>query len=89
MQHWDASSDVRMHKTFAGSPPKVKQLPMPVNQNVLHSQPVAISPGRATDIRGKGFTQLAAFKILFEDNVLTEEEFLEQKQAILLGLKKL
>ena len=55
---------------------------------MLRSQPVAISPGRGTDIRGKGFTQLAALNKLFEDDVLTEE-FLEQKESILLGLKKI
>ena len=44
-----------------------------INQIVLRSQPVAISPGRAADIHGKDFTQLAALKKPFEDDVLTEE----------------
>lgn len=50
---------------------------------------LGISPGKAADIRGKSFSQLNALKQLYDDHVLTEEEFEEQKSVILSGLKKL
>jgi len=35
-----------------------------------------------TEIRGKSFEQVSALKKLFDDGVLTSEEFEEQKSAI-------
>ena len=48
-----------------------------------------MSPGKAAEIRGKSFGQLGTLKKLFEDGVLTQKEFKEQKDIILSGLKKL
>ena len=59
-----------------------------IHQNVLGS-PMPVSPAKAADIRGKSYGQLATLKKLYEDNVLTQEEFEEQKLAILTGLKKM
>ena len=50
---------------------------------------LGVSPGKAADIRGKSFGQLSALKQLYDENVLTQAEFEEQKNVILSGLKKL
>ena len=50
---------------------------------------IGLSPGRAVEIRGKCFQQLAMLKKLFEDDVLTEQELQEQKNDILGTLRKL
>ena len=50
---------------------------------------IGLSPGRAVEIRGKCFQQLATLKKLFEDDVLTEQELQEQKSDILGTLRKL
>ncbi|SMN02688.1 hypothetical protein SPONN_1479 [uncultured Candidatus Thioglobus sp.] len=41
------------------------------------------------DLRMKNFEQLRYLKQLYDDNILTEEEFYEQKENILTSLKKL
>ena len=56
-----------------------------IHQSVLGSS-LPVSPGKATDIRGKSFSQQAALRKLYE--VLTQQEFEQQKNAILSGLKK-
>ena len=48
-----------------------------------------ISPGRAADIRDKSYGQLSTLKKLFQDGVLSQDEFDEQKDLILDGLRKL
>lgn len=59
-------------------------------QNINDCQiATGISPGKAVDIRGKSLGQLATLKQLFIDGVLSEQEFEEQKDIILGGLKKL
>lgn len=50
---------------------------------------LGVSPGKVAEIRGKSFGQLSTLKRLYDDCVLTVEEFEEQKSAILSGLKKL
>ncbi len=55
-----------------------------------HTQtPLGVSPGKAVEIRGKCFSQLASLKQLFEESVLTEDELKEQKTSILETLRKL
>ena len=56
-----------------------------IHQNVVGSL-LPVSPAKAADIRGKSFSQLAMLKKLYEESVLTKDEFDEQKQAILSGL---
>ena len=48
-----------------------------------------VSPGRAADIRGRSFNQLSTLKMLLDDGVLNQEEFVEQKDTILRGLRNL
>ena len=50
---------------------------------------LGISPGKASEIRGKSFGQLSTLKQLYDDCVLTQDEFEEQKRDILFGLKRL
>ena len=44
---------------------------------------------KASEIRGKSYSQFATLTQLYEDGVLTLQEFNEQKEIILSGLKKL
>jgi hypothetical protein len=53
------------------------------------TQPLGVSPSKVVDIRGKCLTQLGNLKQLFEDAVLTEDEWKEQKKSILETLRKL
>lgn len=69
--------------------PTIVQTPQ-IQQTITQSQEAAgISPGKASEIRGKSLDQLGTLKKLFEDNVLTQKEFEEQKDIILSGLKNL
>jgi len=52
------------------------------SQPVDHSS-MGISPGKAVEIRGKCYTQLASLKQLFEESVINEKEMKEQKSCIL------
>ena len=47
------------------------------------------SPGRLVDIRMKNYEQLRYLQSLFDDGILTEEEYAEQKKSILSCLRKL
>ena len=61
-----------------------------IQQTITQNQEgIGVSPGKAAEIRGKSFDQLGTLKRLFEDGVLTEKEFEEQKSIILSGPKKL
>ena len=53
------------------------------------SNSIGISPGKAVDIRGKCYAQLASLKKLFEEDVTDEKELEEQKDCILGTLRKL
>ena len=61
-----------------------------INQTISEApntgQGSSVSSGKISEIRGKSYTQLAT---LYEDGVLTQHEFQEQKEMILSGLKKL
>ena len=41
-----------------------------------------VSPGRAVDLRMKNFQQLRYLQQLYEDNILDEKEYFEQKRSI-------
>ena len=69
--------------------PTVVQTPH-IQQTITQSQEATgVSPGKAAEIRSKSFDQLGTLKKLFEDGILTQNEFEEQKDIILSGLKKL
>ena len=49
---------------------------------------MGISPGKAVEIQGKCYTQLASLKQLFEESVTNEKELKEQKSYVLETLRK-
>lgn len=61
----------------------------PSTPNKKSKSQLGMSPGKVAEIRGKSFGQLSALKQLYDDNVLTQEEFEEQKDVILSDLKRL
>ena len=50
---------------------------------------VGISPSKITDLRMKKLQELRELQGLLEQNVLTQQEFIEQKQLVLDSLRKL
>ena len=60
--------------------------PLPSSSSAL---PARCSPSKTADIRMRNLEQLRALKQLFEDGILTEEEFLSQKEIVLQALNKL
>lgn len=53
-----------------------------------HSGP-GVSPGRAVDLRMKNYQQLRYLKELYEENILDEKEYVDQKRSILAALRSL
>ena len=75
-----------------------KQSPAPaVNPETLanseastcSSRSVGISPSKAADLRMKNLEQLRYLQGLYEDDILTDNELVEQKRAILNAIRKL
>lgn len=61
-----------------------------VNQSARGlSSNVEVSPGQATELRMKNMEQLRYLQSLYNDNIITEDELLEQKQMILEAIRKL
>ena len=58
-------------------------------ETVNESSCVSISPGKTADVRMKNLQQLRYLQQLFHDNILTESEYLEQKNNILQSLRTL
>ena len=50
---------------------------------------VGVSPSQATELRMKNMEQLRYLQGLYNDNIITEDELLEQKQMILEAICKL
>ena len=48
-----------------------------------------VSPGRAVDLKMKNYQQLRYLQQLYEDNILNEDEYTEQKISILAALRNL
>ena len=63
----------------------------PVAGSSTNSLPLTagISPGKITDLRLKKLHELRELQGLFEQNILTQQEFVEQKQLVLDSLRKL
>ena len=57
--------------------------------SVRNDSAVRISPSKGVDIRGKCYNQLSTLKQLYEDSVLTAEEYKEEKKSVLEALKQL
>ena len=52
-------------------------------------RPVCLYPGRVTELRSKKLQELKELQYLLEHNILTNEEFAEQKALVLASLRKL
>lgn len=63
--------------------------PLPVQPNIITSSTCGVSPGKSIDLRMKNLEQLRYIQQLYEDNILTDIEFKEQKQNILESIRKL
>jgi hypothetical protein len=61
--------------------------PFPIQQSPVGS--CGVSPGKNIELRMKNLEQLRYLQKLFEDNILTDIEFMEQKQNILESIRKL
>lgn len=48
-----------------------------------------VSPGRSVELRMKNYEQLHYLQQLYDDGILTEDEYLEQKTHIISSLRKL
>ena len=59
------------------------------SSSTVNSQPVGVSPSKVVGIRGKCLNQLGNLKELFEDAVLNQDEWKEQKRSIRNTLRKL
>lgn len=57
--------------------------------NTTQSNVVGISPSKITDLRTKKLQELHELQALLEQNVLTQQEFIEQKQLVLDSLRRL
>ena len=79
-----AESVVAISKAF--SSPSVQPNPSPGSAS---TSTLGMSPGKCVDIRIKNLQQFRYLQQLYEDNVLSETEFVEQKQNILASLRKL
>ena len=66
-------------------PPPTSRMPT----TSTSSAPPLCSPSKIVNVRMRNIEQLRALKQLFEDDVLTEEEFLVQKEIVLKSLTKL
>ena len=77
---------VAFTNAFNTNPPKT---PPRTNKNSTLPQPVGIFPGRSVELRMKNFEQLRYLQQLYEDGILTNTEYGEQKEKILLSLKNL
>ena len=53
------------------------------------SLPNSLSPAKAVEMRMKNYEQLRYLQQLFDDGILTQEEYEEQKRGILCSLRKL
>ena len=58
-------------------------------KNSVTSPSCGISPGKNIDLRMKNLEQLRYVQRLYEDNILTDVEFAEQKNNILASIRKL
>ena len=63
----------------------------PIRPNPSHSvaESTGISPGKVTELRMKKLRELRELQELLEQNILTQQEFIEQKQLVLDSLQKL
>ena len=52
-------------------------------------KPIGVSPGKSVELQMKNYEQLRYLQQLYDDHVIDKREFKEQKETILLSLRKL
>lgn len=67
----------------------VKALSPPPLEKKENSDIVRISPSKKCDLRMKNLEQLRYIQQLYEDNILSEQEFLEQKDITLAAIRSI
>ena len=80
---------VAFAKTFSSSNIQQAKLTDSVQAQVSPSTSTGISPAKAVELRGKNFQQLRCLQQLYDEGILNEQEYSEQKQSILAALRKL
>ena len=78
----DISQNNSQSVVIAPSSPKASATP-------VAPAAVGISPGKVTELRMKKLRELRELQELLEQNILTQQEFIEQKQLVLNSLRKL
>ena len=61
----------------------------PVNVQNTNCSVAGVSPGKTVELRSKNLEQLRYIQQLYEDNILSDVEFAEQKRIILDAIRKL
>lgn len=74
-------------KVFSPQPAPVNPSAIPVTTTV--SSTIGVSPGKSAELRMKNLQQLRYLQQLFEENILSQSEFVEQKAIVLEALRKL
>ncbi len=59
------------------------------NEGTTTCRQTGVSPGKTIELRMKNYEQLRYLQQLFDDSILSETEYIEQKQGILASLRKL
>ena len=84
----DALTEVMVDAASAFT--KAMKSPSPVSPKSSPNRPrMGISPGKAVELKSKNLEQLRNIQQLFEENVLTAEEYTEQKQIVLDSIRKI
>lgn len=78
----DISQNNSQSVVIAPSSPKA-------SANPVAPAAVGISPGKVTELRMKKLRELRELQELLEQNILTQQELIEQKQLVLNSLRKL
>ena len=73
---------------LSGSSSKEKEKE-PITPSKTASVSIGVSPGKSVELRMKNFEQLRYLQQLYEDHILDESEYQEQKRNILTALRKL
>ena len=63
--------------------------PTAIENNAPQNMPAGISPSKTVNLRMKSYEQLRYLKKLHEDGIIEEEEYCEQKENIMMTLRKL
>ena len=81
----EALTGVAKAVTKALNPQTTAQTP----PSAVPGRSIGISPGKSAELRMKNLTQLRLIQQLYNEQILSQSEFIEQKDIILEALRKL